>query len=119
MKESRGGHTLAKHVAKTPEFLRNRLATEPNITGASSFYDREVAEKSISEVLRTHDKDIQDWLAGPESKLVILRPVSRACGLVFLTPGDDPIHSSVIRLVLRRSDALGLGYRIHTAMVMA
>jgi uncharacterized protein YukE len=114
-----GGHTLAKHVGKSPEFLRNRLATEPNISGASTFYSREVAETSIAEVLRLHDKAISSWLAGPEKKLIIPSGVSRACGLVFVTPGGDPIHSSVIRVVLRRSDALGLGYRIDTAMVMA
>jgi uncharacterized protein YukE len=114
-----GGHTLAKHVGKSEEFLRHRLATESTITGASTFYDREAAESSISEVLAADDKRIRSWLAGSEGKLVLTRrPVSRVCGLVFLTPSGDPIHSSVIRVVLRRSDALGIGYRIHTAMVM-
>jgi uncharacterized protein YukE len=114
-----GGHTLAKHVGKSEDFLRHRLATEPHITGASTFYDREVAENAISEVLRTHDKAIWSWLRGSERELAISRPAARACGLVFLTPRSDPIHSSVVRVVLRRSDALGLGYRIHTAMVRA
>jgi uncharacterized protein YukE len=113
-----GGHTLAKHVGKSHEFLRHRLATEPKITGASSFYNREVAESSISEVLRTHDKGIQNWLAGPKSKLVISSPASQVCGSVFRAPGADPIESAVIRVVLRRSDVLGLGYRIDTAMVI-
>ena len=113
-----GGHTLAKHVGKSEDFLRNRLVTGPNITGASTFYSREVAEDSLAEVLQAHDRLIRSWLAGPKRKLVIVSPVSRACGLVFLTPGADPLESSVIRVVLRRSDALGLGYRIHTAMVM-
>jgi hypothetical protein len=112
-----GGHTLAKHVGKSPEFLRNRLATEPHIPGASSFYNREVAEQSLSDLLKTHDRRIQSWLAGPKPTLAISAPSSRACGIV-LAPGTNPIESSVIRVVLRRSDALGLGYRIHTAMVI-
>jgi hypothetical protein len=114
-----GGHTLTKHVGKTEQFLRHRLATEPNITAASTFYNREVAENSVAEVLRIHDKWIRSWLAGPERKLVITSSVSRTCGRVFLTSRGDPLDSSVIRVVLRRSDALGLRYRIHTAMVMA
>ncbi|MEO7260750.1 MAG: RNase A-like domain-containing protein [Jatrophihabitantaceae bacterium] len=113
-----GGHTLAKHVGKSPEFLRNRLATESKITGASSFYNREVAENSISEVLKTNEKSIQNWLAGPKRKLVISSPTSQVCGSMFRALGADPIESSAIRVVLRRSDALGLGYRIHTAMVI-
>lgn len=114
-----GAHTLAKHVGKSEEFLRNRVATERNMTAASTFYNREVAENSVAELLRVHDKWLRSWLAGTERKLVITDSVSRACGLVCLTPRGDPLHSSVIRVVLRRSDALGLGYRIHTAMVMA
>ena len=39
-----GGHTLAKHVGKSDEFLRHRLATEPRIKAASTFYDRQTAE---------------------------------------------------------------------------
>jgi hypothetical protein len=112
-----GGHTLAKHVGKTETFLRNRLATEPHIAAASTFYDREVAEDALSDILKTHDTRIQRWLAGPKAKLVISAPSSRACGVV-LAPGSDLIESSVIRVVLLRSDALGLGYRIDTAMVI-
>ncbi len=112
-----GGHTLAKHVGKSPGFLRNRLAVEPHIKSASTFYNREVAENSIAEVLKAHDKWIRSWLVGPERRLIVSSPVSRACGIV-LAPGADPIESAVIRVVLRRSDALGLGYRIHTAMVI-
>jgi hypothetical protein len=46
-----GAHTLAKHVGKSEEFLRNRLATEPHIRGASTFYDRQTAENAISGLL--------------------------------------------------------------------
>jgi uncharacterized protein YukE len=113
-----GGHTLAKHVGKTEEFLRNRLATEPDITGASTFYNREVAENSIAEVLKAHAKSIRRWLAGAEGKLIIMGSASQVCGLVLRRPEGDPIESAAVRAVLRRSDALGLGYRIHTAMVM-
>ncbi|HEX8081318.1 MAG TPA: RNase A-like domain-containing protein [Jatrophihabitans sp.] len=113
-----GGHTLAKHVGKSPEFLRKRLATEPEIKGASTFYNREVAENSIAEVLNAHDKRIQSWLAGPKRTLLISSPTPQVCGSVLLAPAADPLESSVIRVVLRRSDALGLGYRIHTAMVI-
>jgi filamentous hemagglutinin len=113
-----GGHTLAKHVGKSPEYLRYRLATEPKITGASTFYNREAAETAIAEVLKAHDRRIQNWLVGPKRTLLIASPTSRICGSVIRAPGAQPIESSAIRVMLRRSDALGLGYRIHTAMVI-
>src|SRR5260370_39340669 len=42
--EQRGGHTLARHVARTDEELRERLAQERNISAASTWRDRETAE---------------------------------------------------------------------------
>ena len=114
-----GGHTLAKHVGKSPEFLRHRLATEPTITAASTFYDREVAESSISSVLRANDRHVQRWLAGTESKLTITDHTRRPCGSVIPRDEVDPIESATVRIALRRSTALGIRYRIHTAMVMS
>lgn len=113
-----GGHTIAKHVGKSPAYLRHRLATEPWIGAASTFYNREVAESAISEVLEAHDKAIRTWLAGPKAKLVISSATSRACGLGLPRAGTDLIESSTIRVVLHRSGALGPGYRIDTAMVI-
>jgi uncharacterized protein YukE len=113
-----GGHTLAKHVGKSPEFLRQRLATEPNITAASTFYNREVAESSISSVLRANDRQIQRWLAGTEHKFTVTDRTSRPCGSVLDRHEVGPIESATVRVALRRSAVLGLGYRIHTAMVI-
>lgn len=113
-----GGHTLAKHVGKSPEFLRHRLATEPDIAGASTFHSRQVAESAISSVLRSHDREIRRWLAGPEGKLTVAGQTARPCGSVIRRNRADPIESSAVRIALRRSPALGAGYRIHTAMVV-
>lgn len=113
-----GGHTLAKHVGKSLEFLCHRLATEPGITAASSFHSRQVAESAISSVLRSHDKEVRRWLAGPEDKLTVAGQTARPCGSVISRNRADPIESSAVRIALRRSPALGPGYRIHTAMVV-
>ena len=56
-------HTLAKHVGKSEDYLRNRLATEPHIRGASTFYDRQTAENAISGLLRENQRTVDRWLA--------------------------------------------------------
>ncbi|WP_408653275.1 RNase A-like domain-containing protein [Jatrophihabitans sp.] len=66
-----GGHTLAKHVSKTEEFLRNRLATEPGIKAASTFYDRQSAESALSEIIDANRSEIARWLRGGGFELII------------------------------------------------
>ena len=49
--ESRGGHTLDKHVGRSDDELRERLAREPNISAASTWTNRKIAEEAVSETL--------------------------------------------------------------------
>jgi hypothetical protein len=69
-------------------------------------------------VLRAHDREIRRWLAGPDGKVTIAGQTAQPCGSVIRRNGADPIESATIRVALRRSPALGLGYRIHTATVV-
>jgi len=61
--EALGGHTLARHVGKTEAELKERLAEEPHIPAASSFRNREEAERFVSEALAAKDRVIRRWLA--------------------------------------------------------
>src|SRR5512137_1959892 len=49
--EELGGHTLRKHVGRTDEQLRERLAEEPGISAASTYTDRAAAEMAVGTVL--------------------------------------------------------------------
>jgi hypothetical protein len=112
-----GAHTLAKHVGKSEEFLHNRLATEPHIRGASTFYDRQTAENAISGLLRDNQPKVGRWLAGKSGKLRLEGRAQEPIGL--LVPHGSPGSSaeSGIRVILRRTDAVGTGFYVHTAMV--
>lgn len=46
-----GGHTIAKHVAKSSEELLERLAKSPGLQSASAFTDLRTAEYAISRAL--------------------------------------------------------------------
>lgn len=115
--EAAGGHTLAKHVGKSEQFLRNRLATEPQIRGASTFYDRETAENAISGVLRANQRKVDRWLSGRRHQLELFDAGDRKLGILLLPGSGLPTEEGGIKVVLRRTPALGIGFSIHTAMV--
>jgi toxin len=63
--EAQGGHTLSKHVGKSDQDLRQRLARERNISAASTYTNRETAEKVVGTVLNQQREKIQRWLDRP------------------------------------------------------
>ncbi len=60
--EAAGGHTLKKHVGRTDEQLRERLERERNISAASTYTDRETAERVVGTGLQQEQPRIQRWL---------------------------------------------------------
>jgi hypothetical protein len=114
-----GAHTLTKHVGKTPEFLRNRLDTEPNIHAASSFYDRQVAENSLSSFMATNDRQIRQWLDEGSFQLVLRGRFPYSVGTMIARGGINLVHASGLKVILRRDESLPTHFRIHTAMVMS
>jgi len=59
--EQRGGHTLARHVGRTDQQLRQRLSDQPNISAASTYTDRETAELTVGLVLQQQAKRVTSW----------------------------------------------------------
>jgi hypothetical protein len=59
--EARGGHTLDKHVGRSDEELRERLDRERKISAASTWTNREVAEETVAQALRTEHDKIARW----------------------------------------------------------
>jgi hypothetical protein len=59
--EERGGHTLAKHVGRSDDELRQRLERERNISATSTWTDRGVAEETVSAALRQEHHRIESW----------------------------------------------------------
>ncbi len=114
-----GGHTLAKHVGKSEEFLRHRLATEPGIGTASTFFDRQTAESSISWMLEEHGETLNRWLAGRAKTLTLVSMMPRPVGVAITRTADALVQASGIKMIVKRTSWLPMGFRIHTAMVIA
>lgn len=120
--ENAGGHTLnpdKAHVGASDQQLIDRLAQDPKMkNGASSYYDRQSAERAAHENIRGNEDAIRRWLNESE------RPTQRfdwqheqQVGR-HAPPGtarvDDvtDVHGS--RVVLRRDPSMPDGYHILT-----
>src|SRR5258708_432978 len=63
--EAAGGHVLRKHVGRSDDELRERLEHERNISGASSYTDRSIAEHVIGAAIAKSQDRIQRWQNRP------------------------------------------------------
>jgi hypothetical protein len=59
--ETRGGHTLEKHVGRSDQELRERLDREQNISAASTWTNRELAGETVAQALRAEHDKIARW----------------------------------------------------------
>ena len=59
---SGSGHTVAKHVGRTVEQLRQRLAAEPNIPKASTYESLSEADTTVSAAIEANKSEIETWL---------------------------------------------------------
>ena len=71
--EAAGGHVLRKHVGRTDDQLRERLAEERHISGASTYTDRSTAEHAIGAAIAASQDRIRRWLerSGNRPNLVL------------------------------------------------
>ena len=66
--EGRGGHTLARHVGRSDADLRERLRRERQISAASTYTDRAIAERVVARTLARHRTRVDQWLARQGSR---------------------------------------------------
>jgi len=85
--EDSGGHTLARHVARTDDQLRERLDRERNISAASTWTDRPTAERAVGIALNENRDRISQWLGRTDSR----------ANLVIHYHGREPIGRSIRR----------------------
>lgn len=59
--ETRGGHTLKRHVGRSDTDLRERLRRERQISAASTYTDRHTAETFIASCLDDNQVRVRQW----------------------------------------------------------
>jgi len=99
--EAHGGHILSKHVGQSDGQLRERLRRERRITGASTYTDRENAERAVGAAIAASQDRIERWLNRPggHPNLVLdydsPTPIGRT-----INRGDDQSHPCAHALVV-------------------
>jgi hypothetical protein len=112
------GHTIAKHVAKSDTFLRNRLKTEPNIPAATSFISESAAESLINDALAANKANVENWLQSGGVPVFPLSFSGSSVGYGFKRPTAHPHDPaeidkqpkegfSSVRVVLRKGGPNG------------
>ena len=101
--EERGGHTLERHVARTDEELRERLRNERNISAASTWTDRETAEETVAEALRSERGRINSWMRRgyPRANLALHHETERDIGRSLRQGETEAVRCREAVIVLR------------------
>lgn len=101
--EDRGGHTLRKHVGRTDDELRERLARERDISAASTWTDRSSAEETVAAALRAESGKIANWTRRGERRpnLALHFDVGRVIGRSIVRGSDQSVPCSQAVIVLR------------------
>jgi hypothetical protein len=105
--EEQGGHTLERHVGRSAHELARRLELEGGVAAASSFVDRETAERVVASTLAREEARVQSWLRREKENLALdYRGESgRTIGTVLLRGESTPRPASDARVVLRKRGA--------------
>ena len=103
--EARGGHTLKKHVARSDEQLRERLARERNISAASTWIDQETAETVVAEALAAEHPRVESWLRRgyPRANLALHYQAGRVIGR-SLRRGESATVDCTSAVIVLRAD---------------
>ena len=62
--ETLGGHTIERHVGRSENWLRQRLAGDPDLRFASSFRNEAAANRTQGQFVRQNRAEIDAWLRG-------------------------------------------------------
>jgi hypothetical protein len=113
--EAAGGHTLERHVGKTEAELKQRLETDRQISAASSFTNRSIAEAAIGEAISRNERSITSWLRSRDNRYTIDYKANRKVGITLRRRESKASTTSSLKIVFQRSAKLPPGYFILTA----
>jgi CDI toxin RNase A-like protein len=108
--ESRGGHTLARHVGRTDSQLLERLAREPRISAASTYTDRATAELLVGLALERERNRLDAWRrregSRPNLVLHVDAPRGPPIGRVMHRGSRQSVPATSALVVLRWNEGL-------------
>lgn len=115
-----GGHTIAKHVGRTEQQLRARLAAEPQRKIVSTFTNLRVAEECVSRAMRLNATRIKAWAqTGTNPKpLELVEDAGKVAGFGVIRLSGQVVQLRKVLLVLKLQSYNGMPYYIFTAYLI-
>jgi hypothetical protein len=115
--EAAGGHTIARHVAKTEAELASRLADQPKIAAASSFRSLEEAETFISRAIQQNLAGVRTWARSAPigGRYVILQDMDSTVGYSLARGSQSLRDVTRLRVVLEKIAIKGKLYFVLTS----
>lgn len=114
-----GGHTISKHVGKTPDELIARFNAEPKLKSSSSFRSMSEAESLISKVLRDNKHQIAMWVKnvppGVPARMTLNRAFAHQTGITILKGSTEMKKCYGVRVILDFQPWHGKPYFVVTA----
>lgn len=112
--EDAGSHLIERHVGKSEQDLVDRLQRE-NISASSSFRDLPAAEHFVAATIIDNQAKVDAWLDGKGGNRLVLDGHFDSSTGISVKRGDAQATDVFsVKLVLERSNALDIGYRIVT-----
>jgi hypothetical protein len=115
--EAMGGHTIARHVARTEEQLQARLVSQPRIPAASSFASVNAAENVLSQAVRVNAGPIRAWAstATQGQRFRIIYDAGKNIGYGVLRSTEKMQDMQKVLMVLEKTNVGGKIYFILTS----
>lgn len=114
-----GGHTIERHIGKTPEELFARLDRRPGLDETSSFRNLAEAEKLISKVLIDNKNQIQMWVKNTPPNLParvrLSRTFSHPTGILVQRGSRQVKNCYRVRVAIELTPYNGKPYFVLTA----
>jgi hypothetical protein len=106
--ESRGGHTVKKHVGRSDAQLQERLDRERNISAASTWTDLDTAEVTVAAAVQAERARVQNWMSRgyPRANLALHYDANRLIGRT-LRRGESHSVECTAAVIVLRADGLG------------
>ncbi len=97
------GHTVSRHVGRTDDQLKDRLANEPNIPKASTYTDESEANTAIKSVLTAKKAEIEAWLKDSSKPPRLRVDGSSAVGRVMPRGAQASVAGTSVRVILQKA----------------
>jgi hypothetical protein len=112
-----GGHTIAKHVGRTEQQLRARLAAEPRLRVASTFTNLRMAEDAISKVLRLNAARLKTWAqtVRPPPLRLSAQDMGSVIGTGVVRATGQMVNLRKVTVILKFETYNGMPYYVLTA----